>query len=179
MTNLLGGAAAPGFDDPLEMLEACHGRIQAQCSTLQKLQQHLPLHGCDEQARQAARAILRYFDSAGQYHHQDEERDLFPALAGAMNAEASELVARLLEEHKGMEAAWQCLRPLLQALADGRSDVLDVAAAARFVAAYERHIELENGTLLPLAARLLSAAQLERIGRNMAARRGVEFGNSR
>jgi hemerythrin-like domain-containing protein len=177
MTSLLGGAAAPGFDDPLEMLEACHGRIRAQCSTLQKLQQHLPLHGCDEQARQAAQAILRYFDSAGQYHHQDEEHDLFPALVGTMNMEASELVARLLEEHKGMEAAWQVLRPLLQALADGRSDVLDAAAAAHFVAVYERHIELENGKLLPLAARLLSAAQLEIIGRNMAARRGVEFGN--
>ncbi len=55
--------------------------------------------------------------------------------------------------------------------------MLDAAAAAHFVAVYERHIELENGKLLPLAAKLLSATQLEIIGRNMAARRGVEFGN--
>ena len=174
MVSLLGGAVAPGFDDPLEMLEACHGRIRAQCDTLQKLQQHLPLHGGDAQAQQAAQAILRYFDTAGQYHHQDEERELFPVLLGTGNAEAGELVARLLHEHKGMEAAWQRLRPLLLAVAAGQAAELD-EAAQQFIAVYDRHIELENGKLLPLAARLLSAAQLETIGRSMAARRGVTF----
>ena len=175
MDSLLDGAAAPGFDDPLEMLEACHGRIRAQCGTLQKLQQYLPLHGCDGQARQAAQAILRYFDTAGQHHHEDEENDLFPALRGTMNVEAGELVGRLLQEHRGMEAAWQRLRSLLLAVADGRSDLLDAGAAADFIAVYDRHIELENGRLLPLAASLLSATQLEAIGRSMAARRGVAF----
>ena len=28
------GTAAPGFDRPLEVLEACHGRIARQCDTL-------------------------------------------------------------------------------------------------------------------------------------------------
>ncbi|HLP99054.1 MAG TPA: hemerythrin domain-containing protein [Sideroxyarcus sp.] len=175
MVNLLGGEAAPGFDDPLEMLEACHGRIRAQCATLRKLQQHLPLHGCDAQAQQAAQAILRYFDTAGQYHHQDEELDLFPLLRATGNAAAHELVARLLQEHKGMEAAWRGLRPGLLAVAEGRSASLEAQAADRFVDAYDRHIELENGKLLPLAASLLSAAQLGKLGRNMAARRGVTF----
>jgi len=31
----------------------------------------------------AAQGILRYFDTAGQLHHQDEEQDLFPALHAA------------------------------------------------------------------------------------------------
>lgn len=173
MTSLFG-AAAPGFDDPLEMLEACHGRIRAQCATLRKLQQHLPEHGCDAQARQAAQAILRYFDSAGQYHHQDEEHDLFPLLIGTANAEARGLVARLLEEHRGMELAWQRLRPLLLAVAEGQSAALDASAAEHFIDVYDRHIVVENGRLLPLAAKLLTAAQQETMGRNMAARRGVE-----
>lgn len=175
MTNLLGSAAAPGFDDPLEMLEACHGRIQSQCATLNKLLTYLPRHGCDLQAQQAAQAILRYFDTAGQHHHADEEQDLFPCLCGTSSAEARELVARLLDEHKGMEAAWQRLRPMLLAVAEGQSAELDAAVAQHFVAVYDRHIDQENGELLPLAARLLSAAQLKTLGQSMAARRGVAF----
>jgi hypothetical protein len=41
MTVSLLGAAAPGFDRPLEVLEACHGRIAKQCDTLDKLLAHL------------------------------------------------------------------------------------------------------------------------------------------
>jgi uncharacterized cupin superfamily protein/hemerythrin-like domain-containing protein len=173
MTNLLGGAAAPGFDDPLEMLEACHGRIQSQCATLTKLLTYLPKHGCDLQAQQAAQAILRYFDTAGQHHHQDEECDLFPCLCATSSAEARELVACLLEEHKGMEATWQRLRPMLLAIADGQSAELDATVAQRFIDVYDRHIAQENGELLPLAERLLSSEQLKTLGQSMAARRGV------
>ena len=39
MTNSLPGHSAPavGFEVPLEMLAACHGRVQAQCATLRRL----------------------------------------------------------------------------------------------------------------------------------------------
>ena len=59
------GHAAPaaGFEVPLEMLAACHGRVEAQCATLRRLVAHLAAHGADEQARDAARAVMRYFDS--------------------------------------------------------------------------------------------------------------------
>ena len=50
MTNLTGGAPAPGFDNPLEMLEACHGRIQSQCATLKKLLQYSQPDAFKEQA---------------------------------------------------------------------------------------------------------------------------------
>lgn len=175
MTNLLGGAAAPGFDNPLEMLEACHGRIRAQCTTLKKLLEYLPRHGCDAEAQQAAQAILRYFDIAGQHHHQDEECDLFPCLCDTTSTEARDLVACLLDQHKGMDAAWKRLRPMLLEIAEGKSAELDAAAAQQFVDVYDRHIELENSELLPLASRLLSGAQLETLGKSMAARRGVPF----
>lgn len=46
---------APGFDDPLGLLAACHGRIQAQCELLLRLQAHLGQFGSDIQASQAAR----------------------------------------------------------------------------------------------------------------------------
>jgi hemerythrin-like domain-containing protein len=173
MDNLLGGTAAPGFDDPLEMLQACHGRITAQCDTLQRLVVHLQMQGNDEQATQAATAILRYFDTAGQYHHQDEEQDLFPVLLASGDQEAAAYVAQLLEEHKVMDAAWQALRPLLVAIAADSADTLDADVAAHFIECYARHIEFENGQLLPLATKLLNAEQLQVLGRCMAERRGV------
>ena len=59
---------APDFDQPVAVLKHCHGRIRKQLSTLEKLLTHLPLSqaetgGADEQARQAAQAVLKYFDT--------------------------------------------------------------------------------------------------------------------
>lgn len=174
MNDLLG-APTPAFDDPLALLRACHERILAQCRTLERLQQHLPSHGCDAQAQQAAQAILRYFDVAGRHHHDDEELDLFPALRASGDSEAHSLIARLLAEHVEMESAWQALRPPLAALAQGLESVPDAGTVARFIALYRAHIALENPHLLPLAARLLNHEQQVSIGRRMAQRRGVEF----
>lgn len=178
MSDLLDGAFVSGFDSPLEMLLACHGKIQTQCATLHKLLLHLPSHGCDTQARQAAQAILRYFDTAGQNHHDDEEQDLFPRLLATPNAEVHELIARLLDEHKVMDMTWQQLRPLLLAIAEDRSEELDIKAVEHFILVHDRHISLENAQLLPLAAILLDHIQLEALSKSMAARRGVVFSNT-
>lgn len=175
MTSLLNSATAPTFDDPLEMLRACHGRIEAQCVTLGRLVEHLSTHGGDEQAVVAARAILRYFDTAGKNHHQDEEQDLFPQLLLTHDETATSLISRLLLEHQGLEAAWQSLRPLLVAITEYNLVSLDSNIVEHFVGIYARHIEIENGTLLPLAATLLNTAQLRQIGLSMAARRGVSI----
>jgi len=107
---------APSFDEPVEMLKACHERIAAQCATLGKLAAHLPLHGADAQARQAARNIMRYFDTAGPNHHADEEQDLFPMLieiSERLRSPVAERIASLLDEHRSLEAAWAQLRAML------------------------------------------------------------------
>lgn len=176
-SNSLLGAAAPGFDEPLEMLRACHGRIEAQCQTLEKLLVHLAQSGCDEQARQAATAVLRYFNTAGRHHHADEEVNLFPALlqsvATPQAAEMQALVAGLLGEHAEMEQAWARLRAPLLRVSEGKGTDLPPADVADFTGRYRRHIATENSMLLPWADRLLSPEQRERLGRAMAERRGV------
>jgi hemerythrin-like domain-containing protein len=171
INDLFSAPPAPTFEEPLEMLLACHGRIQSQCATLKKLLAHLPEHGCDAQAQQAAQAILRYFDTAGIHHHNDEEKNLFPALLASSAAEAPALIARILDEHKIMDAAWQQLRPYLNSIASGQSGALNAATAEHFIDVYDRHIALENSQLLPLAKQILSAGQLQEIGKCMAARR--------
>ena len=70
----------PSFDEPLEMLAACHERIEEQLATLERMAAHLQRKGCDAEAKAAAQSVLRYFDTAGALHHQDEDHDLFPLL---------------------------------------------------------------------------------------------------
>lgn len=171
-------AHAPTFDDPLAMLRACHERIAAQCVTLEKLRVHLASTGCDAAAQQAATAILRYFNTAGQHHHSDEEADLFPLLQATGDATAQRLVGYLLARHQELNAAWDALRAALNKIVAGELAMLDATQTHAFIAAYQAHIDLENTQLLPLAGALLNRTQLEQLGRNMSARRGVVFPDS-
>ena len=45
---------AAGPEAPLQMLAACHTRVEKQCRTLERLQAHLPKHGSDGAAQEAA-----------------------------------------------------------------------------------------------------------------------------
>jgi hemerythrin-like domain-containing protein len=175
MTGSLLGEAAPGFDHPLDVLEACHGRIAKQCDTLDRLLAHLPAHGPDAQARQAARAVMTYFDTAAVHHHDDEERNLFPLLEQAAAPGACDLVETLTLEHDELALSWRWLRADLEQIAQGVEIRLDEGLARRFIALYRSHLEFENARLLPLARQVLGSAELERLGRAMAARRGVSF----
>jgi hemerythrin-like domain-containing protein len=175
MTAGLPGSAAPGFDRPLELLEACHGRIARQCDTLEKLLDHLPAHGADAQAQQAARAVLAYFDTAAVPHHDDEERNLFPLLELAGAPGACDLVEALTLEHDELALLWRGLRFRLRQIESGAAPLLDEAPTRRFIAMNRSHLEFENTHVLPLAREVLGAAELERLGRAMAARRGVAY----
>lgn len=170
----LHSASAPGFDHPLEMLRACHGKILGQCETLKKLAAHLSGKDCDSHAQLATLGILRYFDTAGQFHHQDEEENLFPALRSCTGVDTA-LLDRLLSEHIVMLAAWNALRPQLVQLSLGENIKLDAALCEQFIGSYSRHIALENAELLPHAATLLSQQQLKTMGQQMAHRRGANY----
>ena len=179
MSNTIPGHSAPtaGFEAPLEMLSACHGRIEHQCATLRRLQAHLPGHGSDEQARAAAAALMRYFDVSAKQHHDDEEQDLFPALlesmAGSDPVCVRELTARLAAEHRELEARWRRLRAVLTRVVEGAPATLTREEVDAFAGLYARHIECEEQELLPMAARLVGNDDLERIGRAMRERRGI------
>jgi hemerythrin-like domain-containing protein len=172
-TNPLSDQATPGFDDPLGMLAACHRRIERQLATLGRLQRHLPENGCDADARAAARAILKYFDTAAPNHHVDEEQSLFPRLV-ALTRAADELVGELQREHAMLAENWRKLRPLLASIAAGRRATLPPKQVNDVADTYRAHIAKEEDELLPLAKRAFDAAMLKAIGDEMAARRGVD-----
>lgn len=179
MSASLFNSPAAGFDQPLAVLRACHERIQRQCQTLQRLEAHLAEHGADEPARQAAQAVLRYFDIAGAHHHADEEHDLFPLLrvhaSASGPASITTAIAQLEQDHRRMEQAWAALRTALLRLAEGDAAAYSAAQVHEFVALYRQHIELEERAVYDPGEPLLTTAELAQLGRAMAERRGVSF----
>lgn len=178
MTTQFPGHSAPaaGFEVPLEMLAACHLRVERQCATLRRLVPHLVAHGADPDARSAAASLMRYFDTSARDHHADEEVDLFPALiesvAGSDAVCLREMIAALTAEHRELERHWCAVRIGLDQVAAGNPLALASDDVQAFVSLYERHIAREEAELLPMAKRLLSDADLDHIGLAMRERRG-------
>jgi len=177
MVQSIPGFNAPsaGFDEPVDMLSACHDRLRSRCDTLARLPDHVARHGADGQARDAAQSLLRYFDGPALYHHADEEQDLFPALlesvAGSDATCLRGLFDRLSTEHRQLESQWQRLRPLLLQLLEGEAPELPMQDIQTFIDGYAGHLQCEDQELLPLAHRLLDHASLEQIGNAMRRRR--------
>ena len=168
---------APGFDQPLAVLKHCHDRIRKQINTLDKLLQHLPEHGCDEQAIQATKAVLRYFNEAAPLHHEDEEIDLLPTLqataTGEDAAQLREYLPLILEQHHQMGALWAILEQQLQAIAQAESPLLSETDVLQFKEIYAGHMQLEETKIAPMAMRIFSEEQMKKLGAAMQQRRGI------
>ncbi len=160
---LLAGAG----DDARTLWLACHAQVRRFSTLLQRLQAHLQVHGCDAEARQAAQSIQRYFNQAAPLHHQDEAEDLFPILLALPGQEAV-TAQRFLHEHQVLEPLWRQIDAALQSLPV--TPCLDAELVDRFAAAYGRHAQDEEDWALPLFD-ALPAAQLQRLGQRMVARR--------
>ena len=168
---------APGFDQPIAVLKHCHDRIRKQLDTLSRLPAHLAEHGADQQAQQAAQAIIKYFDKAAPLHHADEEDNLVPMLhtvaSGDDAATLAVLVPGILQDHDAMDAMWQTLHEQLAAIGAGNAAPLDAALAAAFAERYAQHMVLEETHIAPMAKRLFSPAQMTQLGSAMQQRRGL------
>ena len=168
---------APGFDQPLAVLKHCHDRIRKQLTTLDKLIQHLPEHGCDEQAMQAAKAVLRYFNEAAPLHHEDEEIDLLPTLQTTATGEDAALLQEylplILDQHYQMGSQWAILERQLQAISNAESVLLSEADVAQFTEIYTDHMQIEETKIAPMAMRIFSEVQMKKLGAAMQQRRGI------
>ena len=174
----LPGFASPGvgFEQPFEMLEACHERVQRSLALLQRLVDHVDRNGHDADSRSAARDVLRYFDIAAPLHHEDEELHVFPPLLERGGADTVAAVRQLQQDHEAMSANWQAARALLQALAEGSQDSFsapDEALLARFAGVYAEHIRLEEDLVYPAARALLAPEAAQAMGAEMRRRRGA------
>lgn len=169
-----GKNSAPSFDEPLEMLAACHEQIEEKLAAFERLCHYLDMKGNDDAARASADAILRYFGHSGALHSDDEDDDLFPLLrvraAEQRRDEIAAAIEELEREHHTMESQWKRLHEALTAVLRGEPR-LDAEEVTRFAWLYRRHMERESGALLPFARKALSDAERAALGERMAARR--------
>ena len=160
-----------GFDQPFEMLLACHERVERMLGLLERLALHLQSHGADDQALDAAQQLMRYFDLAAPAHHEDEERHVIPLLAKSHPA----LARQLLDEHEQMTQQWQRVRADLVALSAQTAASASQPAArwSTFVALYRRHLLAEEKLAFVTVRPQLSDPDLQLMSQEMAQRRST------
>ena len=90
-----------GFDEPLEILRACHERVRRMVEMLIMLREHLREHGADQRAIVSAGTIRQYFQEAWPRHLQDEELDLLPRLQARLRNRATAAAANIAPDSDG------------------------------------------------------------------------------
>jgi hemerythrin-like domain-containing protein len=162
--------------EPLDYLMADHVRQRKVCDALDILAAGTAR---DDDALAIADAVVAYLSGDFLLHIQDEEIDLFPYLEAAANRDGDVAsIEGLKRDHVTDLALAKALVTELRQLAvsEGapRSAGFNRGAVA-FTMTERRHLGLEDQVILPLARRRLSPADLDRIGRAMAARRNIDF----
>ena len=169
---------AVGFEQPFDMLEACHDRVRRSLSLMERLIGHIDANGHDEKSRSAATDVLRYFELAAPLHHEDEERHVFPLLLAGADAAIAATVRGLLEDHRRMNTLWATLRTPLSrwARAEACGEAVDEQVRrtiGEFGALYASHLEREEGRVFPAAKALAGADDLADMGAEMQRRRAA------
>lgn len=188
MLMQIGQKPESGFEDPLGMLADCHKRILHFLDTLCTLAMTSGRAPLTDSEREALEDALTYFQTSGPRHTADEEESVFPRLRATRDPKAEEVLAKIASleaDHRWAERQHAdvdviCRRWLAAGtltLGDrqrlnGTSNNGILEPLMRF---YEHHLKLEEDAVFPVVQSVLPASELEAIGREMAARRGVAF----
>jgi hemerythrin-like domain-containing protein len=166
-------SAQTTIEYPLEHLVACHRRIEERLDMLQRAGTHLGMEPAD--SLEAIDACLRFFDSSGAIHNEDEEKSLFPRLRPRLAPEELEAVAQLERQHREAEALYTELKDVVARLRKAPRDAElgeeYRGLAARLAALYSSHISFEDRELVRIAKRDLTRGDLEAISKEMRLRR--------
>lgn len=175
--NILG--PAPGTDDPIGMLKACHRRLEGRLDTLGRVVEVFRDHEEDryDQAAGATGQVIRYFCGAAHHHSLDEEESLFPRMI-EVDPEVAKRLAVLESDHETLENRWASMFPTLEKIAEGlepdAKELQELAEDLKVLdAGYRDHIRREEAEVLTLAEQLLDREALLAVGREMAARRFI------
>ncbi|QIM62952.1 hypothetical protein A1D29_06420 [Pasteurellaceae bacterium Orientalotternb1] len=159
------------WDEPIEMLYACHGKVKSFCRQLQILPDYIEQNGCNEAVKNDVKQILNYFNQSAPLHHDDEEKDFFPALIKQVPTAQAD-VDLLEQQHVTLHKNWDELSAQLVALLNGEQANVDRELIKRFVSGYDSHIAIEE-PLFELGREHLAESELQSIGKIMADRRKV------
>jgi len=112
-------------------------------------------------SRSCAADMLKMFRDRLLAHHDDEERDLFPAVIriaqpGEEADRAQTMVTQLVREHREIAQLWKRLEPDVQAVANGYLPRLDSALLHELVSRFNEHVRTEEEQFLPFAQQVLA-----------------------
>lgn len=181
MLMQIGQKPESDFSQPIGMLEDCHKRILHFMGLLAGLADSPSTSELGPADRDSLEKALRYFREAAPRHNADEEESLFPEMrrhwpdgAGAVLTQLAALEA----DHRWVETQHNEIDDL------GRrwlfAGNLGIQERARFKAIvhplhrfYKHHIAIEEEQVFPAARKILSASEQEKVGQEMADRRGL------
>jgi hemerythrin-like domain-containing protein len=181
MAIQIGAKPESDFTDPIGLLSDCHRRIERFLDQLIRLSESDSV--LSEHSRNSLERALRYFRTAAPRHTEDEEESLFPRLQADGSIETRAILSRMAtleSDHRGAESAHAVVDRIgLQWLAEGSLPSEEgrtlISHLRSLHALYRIHISFEDNELFPLARRILEVDQIEQIGREMAARRGLDY----
>ena len=100
-------------------------------------------------AKRIASQSVEYFHHGMHAHHEEEEKELFPAVqqssqAGEERQLVDQLIQNLVKDHRALEKLWADIEP-----------ALDIVKLVELVRRYTAHADAEERVFLPLAERVL------------------------
>ena len=162
-----------GPTDPLRQIAQCHQKIAGHLARLDAVATAENQSVGD--MRETLEAIVRWFETNGLRHRIDEDESLFPRLAEAAAATPAlaDALRELRAEHAEEEALVGCLARAAYDLGENPAQgIVTARAMARAVVAhFRRHMDVEDGVVLPAAARALGADELAAVAGEMERRR--------
>lgn len=168
----IGSRLPPVAGEPLEHLVACHDRILERLRTLERAGEALETDPAA--ALEAIASALRFLETSGKLHTQDEEESVFPRMRARLS-QADRLYLDSLEaQHREKEHVYRALFDTVAALRQSPNAELVGRyreLAARLASLYRAHIESENTILAALGRNCLEEAELHAIHEEMKARR--------
>lgn len=175
-TEELGPIPENLFREPIDYLYADHFRRRVVCRFLDEI----ALDPSGPDIARLSSVALDYIEQDLPLHVADEEQDLFALLRERCVPEdrLDAMLSVLSEEHARDWELSLLLTAGLRSLAAGKplrqSDEFPHVAAT-FAEGQRRHLAWEEAVMFPLARTRLLQADLETMGRNMAARRNVAY----
>ena len=149
---------ATAADAPLQDFSNCHAGFVTVLDAALGLPEMIVTAA---RSRSCAADMLKMFHDSLLAHHDDEERDLFPAVLrvaqpGEEADRARTMVAQLVREHREIAQLWKQLEPAVQAIANGYLPQLDSALLHELVRRFNEHVRSEEEEFLPFAQQVLA-----------------------
>ena len=161
-------------EDAVDLLLGCHLRIRHFAAAAVKLAH--AQGATDDEVRQAAAAVYRYFSVSLPLHEADEEETVRPRLDPVAGERVRHALLAMADQHQGIYDFVERLMPLLQlveqnpgALSQVGGEMCSLTSALDEI--FRAHLELEEQVIFPAIRESLSESDRAEMLKEMQHRR--------